>query len=52
MDIDQILSVHKPHIFSLCEANIDRITNDTLKQHIPRLQHRTYKNVRKNKQIT
>ena len=29
MDIDQILSLHKPHIFSLCEANIDRITNDT-----------------------
>lgn len=29
-DINQILSQHKPHIFSLCEANIDRITNDTL----------------------
>ena len=28
-DIDQILSQHKPHIFSLCEANIERIINDT-----------------------
>ena len=29
-DIDQILSLHNPHIFSLYEANIDTITNDTL----------------------
>ena len=29
-DIDQILSLHKPHIFSLCEANIDTMINDTL----------------------
>ena len=28
-DIDQILALHKPHIFSLCEANIERIINDT-----------------------
>ena len=28
--IDHILSQHKPHIFSLCEANADMSTNDTI----------------------
>ena len=28
-DIDQILSIHNPHIFSLCEANIAKIINNT-----------------------
>ena len=28
-DIDHILSQHKPHIFSLCEANTDMSINDT-----------------------
>ena len=28
--IDQILNTHKPHILSLCEANIAKMINDTL----------------------
>ena len=28
-DIDHILTYHKPHIFSICEANTDKIINDT-----------------------
>ena len=28
-DIDQILAKHKPHIISLCEANIEKVINDT-----------------------
>ena len=28
-DIDQILSMHNPHILSLCEANIEKIINNT-----------------------
>ena len=28
-DIDPILATHKPHIFSICKANADKITNDT-----------------------
>ena len=27
-DIDNILSTHKPHLLSLCEANAERVTND------------------------
>ena len=27
--IDQILNTHKPHILSLCEANIEKTINDT-----------------------
>ena len=27
--IDQILNTHKPHILSLCEANIEKMINDT-----------------------
>ena len=28
-NIDQILAKHKPHIISLCEANIEKVINDT-----------------------
>ena len=28
-DIDHILSLHKPYIFSICEANADKATNNT-----------------------
>merc|ERR1712115_514119 len=27
--IDQLLNTHKPHILSLCEANIEKMVNDT-----------------------
>ena len=27
--IDQLLNIHKPHILSLCEANIEKMVNDT-----------------------
>ena len=27
--IDQLLNTHKPHILSLCEANIVKMVNDT-----------------------
>ena len=33
-DIYHILSHHKPHIFSICEANADKIINDTPPQTI------------------
>ena len=29
-DIDNILTLHRPHIFSICEANADKLTNNTL----------------------
>ena len=29
IDIDHILSMHKPHIFSICEANAEKATNNT-----------------------